>query len=691
LRFTTHTEFYALKKKFIITSLLPFLLLSFTLQAQINRLRTGGSSSEESEESTSQQADKDQSSLSPDTARIQYYTLNYQAAYHLRNFSSSLHRFQYFRPDQNRADFYNNLGNAGSASNLLTFRLAPIQGFRLREDAYQVHQYKLDSIRFFSLENPYSEIQYMMGKAKEQQLRFTLSQQVRKGLTLGLHARFANAPGLYLRQRTYYSTGYVTLSYLHPSERYAVHAAYLNDRYRNYENGGILYDTVFSDNSESNRKTITVRLNNAINREKDAGIVLQHYFTLSKKANALKDSTGQKQTKKFDAGRLTHTFKYNRQTSAYQDDKSKTGINLGFYPATYGDSVLTLDSLYQVHIENTFVYSNIEPDTAERSFPFQYAFGVSHLTNRIGYENIQFLANRLTSLTWFKTDEFTGQTGISKTYSQIVPFGTLKGIIARKTFFIANGRLHLGGYNNGDYELTGRFHQFIGTKGSTGNIYLTAKKGLRHPDYFFQTYYSNHFRWDQDLKMQDIISAEAGVSFRGLHLDLNLTRISNYAYLDEMMRPVQADKGLAITRANASWLARPGRWTIDTRVTWQEVSRDSVLLLPLLTGQLSVSYTMLLFKKVLLAETGISCLYHSSYYADAYSPALRMFYRQNVEMTGNYPYLDVFVNMRIKRARIFVKYEHFNAGLMGYTYFKTPHYPGADAALKAGVAWVFYD
>ncbi|MBK7213251.1 MAG: hypothetical protein IPH88_08200 [Bacteroidales bacterium] len=433
-----------MKTRFFITSLLPFLLLSFTLQAQISRFRQGGSSSENSEESQSQKTEKEKSALSPDTAKTQYFTLNYQAAYQLKHFSASLHRFQYFRPDQKGEEFYINLGNPGSASNPMTFRLSPVNGFRFREDAFRVHRYQLDSIRYFALEKPYSEIQYMMGKAKEQQLRFTHSQQVRKGLTLGLHARFANAPGLYLRQRTFYATGYFTVSYLLPSGRYGVHAAYLNDRFRNYENGGILYDTVFKDNAESNRKTITVKLGNAMNREKDAGILLQHYFKLSRSGPAVPDTNGSRKKSKFDAGRITHTFRYFRQTSAYQDDKSRAGINLGFYPFTYGDSVLTLDSLYHVNIENTFVYSNIEPDTAERNFPFQYAFGISHHLNRIGFENIQYLANGLSPLSLFETDETLGQSSTSETFTHLMPFGTLKGIIARKTFFIANGKLHLG-------------------------------------------------------------------------------------------------------------------------------------------------------------------------------------------------------------------------------------------------------
>ena len=58
---------------------------------------------------------------------------------------------------------------------------------------------------------------------------------------------------------------------------------------------------------------------------------------------------------------------------------------------------------------------------------------------------------------------------------------------------------------------------------------------------------------------------------------------------------------------------------------------------------------------------------------------------------ANYPYLDAFVNIRIKRARLFLKLEHANSYFMGYNYFMIPHYPMADMALKFGVSWKFYD
>jgi hypothetical protein len=126
-------------------------------------------------------------------------------------------------------------------------------------------------------------------------------------------------------------------------------------------------------------------------------------------------------------------------------------------------------------------------------------------------------------------------------------------------------------------------------------------------------------------------------------------------------------------------------------IALQHITPDSILQLPAIIGRLTLCYDVELFKKALHAQAGISGTYHSQWYQDAYMPAIRSFYKQRNYISGNYPYLDVFVNLNIKRARIFVKYEHFNAGLIGYNYIMVPDYPQADAAFKFGISWLFFD
>ncbi len=88
-------------------------------------------------------------------------------------------------------------------------------------------------------------------------------------------------------------------------------------------------------------------------------------------------------------------------------------------------------------------------------------------------------------------------------------------------------------------------------------------------------------------------------------------------------------------------------------------------------------------------QIGFDVTYYSSYYADAYMPALGLFYRQNQKLVGNYPFADFFLNMKVKHVRFFFKTEHLNSGLVPV--YLVPNYPAPDRAVKVGVSWVFYD
>ena len=68
-----------------------------------------------------------------------------------------------------------------------------------------------------------------------------------------------------------------------------------------------------------------------------------------------------------------------------------------------------------------------------------------------------------------------------------------------------------------------------------------------------------------------------------------------------------------------------------------------------------------------------------------------MYYLQDKKEIGNYLYMDVFINIKIQRARFFLTYTHFNASFMGRSYYMVPNYPMQDGAFKFGISWRFHD
>ena len=241
----------------------------------------------------------------------------------------------------------------------------------------------------------------------------------------------------------------------------------------------------------------------------------------------------------------------------------------------------------------------------------------------------------------------------------------------------------------GDYLLEGNFYQFFGKRGN--KLYANVVKGLSHPEYFFSKYNADNFRWDNSLNQLDIIKAELGATIRGFSANASFSRISNFTYLNKDILPVQNKGGMTVSEVTVSKIFTSRHLIASVFAGAQRITPDSILQLPAFIGKLTFCYDAILFKKALHAQIGLSGTYHTTWYQDAYMPALRSFYRQDFYLAGNYPYLDVFVNFNVKRARLFLKYEHFNAGFFGYNYIMVPYYAQPDAKLKFGISWVFFD
>ena len=91
--------------------------------------------------------------------------------------------------------------------------------------------------------------------------------------------------------------------------------------------------------------------------------------------------------------------------------------------------------------------------------------------------------------------------------------------------------------------------------------------------------------------------------------------------------------------------------------------------------------------KVLKVNLGVDCNYYTKYYAPAYQPATMQFYNQTGKKLGNYPFMNVYANMKLSKVRFYVMYSHFNKGLFGGdSYFGALHHQISPARLQFGVS-----
>ena len=104
---------------------------------------------------------------------------------------------------------------------------------------------------------------------------------------------------------------------------------------------------------------------------------------------------------------------------------------------------------------------------------------------------------------------------------------------------------------------------------------------------------------------------------------------------------------------------------------------------------------MVLLARVLAVELGGNLTWFSKYEAPDYLPQISNFAIQKnsdskVEL-GGYPFIDVYANMHLKKARFFVAMSHVNSGSGSKMYFLTPHYPTNTNIFRFGVSWNFYN
>ncbi|NJK87075.1 MAG: putative porin [Bacteroidales bacterium] len=88
---------------------------------------------------------------------------------------------------------------------------------------------------------------------------------------------------------------------------------------------------------------------------------------------------------------------------------------------------------------------------------------------------------------------------------------------------------------------------------------------------------------------------------------------------------------------------------------------------------------------------GFDMYYNTKFHAPAYLPHIGSFFNQREKEIGNYPYVDIFLNVKLKRALFFFKFEHVNSGLFDRNFFSALHYPRGQRMFKLGIAWNFYD
>ena len=528
---------------------------------------------------------------------------------------------------------------------------------------------------FMNTQIPFTEMVWTFSpprETSEQTFRVRHSQNVNRFFNFGLVYDIIYSLGQYNYQRAEDKTFTFYSSYT--GSKYKVYFASGINSIISFENGGI---PETEELGQTDTREIPVSLNAAKSTLKNQNILLVQRYTIGGQAAAA-DSADQKKKGFLGlSGTFSHILTWENNKRTYSDNNAGSG----FYDSLYINSLTTFDSLFSRELKNTLRFDF----TTDESRKFRLGGGV-------GLRNELF---RYSQIVPTHDTNFADTARWNRSNNAII--GRLYNNIGGKFSWNANGELFMTGYRAGDFSLKGEIVKSFDWKKGTASWIISGGIFNRQPSFWYEQWGGNHFEWSSNMKKEFRIDLGTSFIYPALSMEvkMNYAMIDNYTDFNIMALPSQYDAGLSVAAITARKEFRAWKFHFTADAIVQQSSNRDILDLPLFAGRSAIYFEHhFRFKQTngkLSSQLGAEATYHTLYYPYSYMPATGRFYRQDQKMTGNYPYINVFLNLKLKRTRIFVMLDHLNSGFMGENYYFIPSYPMNIRMLRYGLAWTFYN
>ena len=597
---------------------------------------------------------------------------------------------------------YSTLSNTGLAHKSMRFNSIQPIGFDTSLPAFSAYiQNERNMISYQSV-LPYSEIRYVMTATdKEQHLNFKFGRQFAPRLFISFAINSELSPGIFINNKTINNYVWINAHYFTKKQRYGVTAYYYRNKLEMQENGGIVNDETYISHSETDNSVIPTNLNNAVNYIKSSGAGLEHYFnllpqtkqvsveetapkaadslfidSLSFTNDSIIDSLGvriETQKRKFTLGRICHEFNYQRNQLFYNESSP----TVAFYQPydTLLNKTKTTDTTIVQAFRNTLKWSSLGYQKYNDDIPFYVYAGLTH-----GFYKVKSF------------DYLEDETVLARNYQQLSVNGGIIVNLFRSTRLTGQAELITLGYQIGDFQVKGQWKQFIGTSSRNwGQATFDVDIKRQSANWFETSYSSNHFRWENDFKAATYLTFNLKYNYKTQCVGVRQTSIANMIYFGTDARPTQTDGMFSIREAYLSFYQKLWRFELEGFASLQKSSNEDVMHLPLLQAKLKIGYSQPIFRKAATLHPSITVRYFTKYYADAYMPATRTFFLQNDVEIGNFPFIDLALALKVKKAHIYVAYSNMFLLTGNYNSFIAPHYPMRDSRIFIGINWRLFN
>ena len=556
---------------------------------------------------------------------------------------------------------------------------------------YDAYTYRMDNVPFYNSKTPYLNFMYLESGQKryrEEHFEVTTAHNVSPTTGFNVSYKSRGTKGLYDWQRT--TNHNLSAAFSHTGKRYSVHAAYINNRITQRENGGAVglwavADTIYEHPSGVPMKLAAAEAENSYRNNS--------FFVKQAIAIPLQPVTDYDfSLAELSAIYVGHIFEYNTWSKLYKDKYAEFTNERGSMNDA-GEYEPTKDVYYKNwYISPTESRDSIRERVLSNRFfveaqPWDRNGAVGRLGGGVGidmYAYSQFGFN----------DYVAGKQGKVKETAWYA-YGAISGKVKKFADWGANVKYYPSGYRSGDFSMNAHIALTAKLRGHPITLSGRFSQTKSSPSYWENNLFSNHYVWSNSFKQEDETRFEVSLNVPSIALEVGAWQgvISNKIYYDAQSMVAQSSDAISLTSLYAHKDFRLGGFHFDHRVLLQWSTNQEVIPVPLCSAFLSYYYECWVERnKVLRLQFGVDGRFNTSYYAPSYNPALATFYNQREYKIGDYPYLDVFLTAKWKRMRIFLKYQHVNYNLFGNGhYLTTAGYPLNPGMFKIGISWGFYD
>lgn len=576
---------------------------------------------------------------------------NKERLYTVDTLLDNFHNWNFVNRFDNR---YTNLGNLGTALRPV-FYAPPAQiGTYLGINIYDKYMLTPSDIKYYDTQSPYSSLYYVQGGLGQQLLKVDFSRNITPNWNAGLEYQRITSPkqfGTSVREDRQIDHHAVALHtrYITQDSTYQILAHFSHLNHSAAELGGIrLGSTETPENMEFDygEEAAQLRNNSAASRDFRNKFHIYHQYSFAR------------------GFQVYHIFDRERQNYDYRD---------------YGLLASATDS------SNSGFYPNIffRPDTTEIAFRY------------IQYDNQAGLKGSLAGLDY-------------RLYARRRDY-TLSYKPAYRQKKKANENF-LGGWINYNFSDSAHMQveaEYLLFRDYRFNVLYENKfwrlghnRVFYSPTLIAQEMENNHFIWDNEFRntLSDNTYARFKLNIGQLSFEpfATFSNIKNYIYYDTAVSPKQINTSIQVLSAGLdlsfNWknLYTVSHFTYS-RVSGANVESIPVIQIPQLFANVRLYYQNNLFKSALFMQVGLDMHFQSAYYPYRYMPAIGQYHFQNIFAASEYIVADAFVNVRIKRVRLFFKATHLNQDFTQPGYFVAPYFVGQQRTFAFGVNWLLFD